>query len=139
VSGGAGGHDVSEQDYRSKDEKIAARAFGNRPSASTAPPKSDIDAKPRTKGRPKTERPRLHKVILVNDDFTPREFVVTVLKGDFVGAKINPISVTKPSRPERPRIQNPSSGYGGLRGGLRGQDTQCNNYPLHTQIDWRHL
>jgi ATP-dependent Clp protease adaptor protein ClpS len=44
---------------------------------------SDTDAKPRTKTRPKTERPRLHKVILVNDDFTPREFVVTVLKGEF--------------------------------------------------------
>jgi ATP-dependent Clp protease adaptor protein ClpS len=44
---------------------------------------SDIDAKPRTKVKPKTERPRLHKVILVNDDFTPREFVVTVLKGEF--------------------------------------------------------
>ncbi|MDH4988407.1 ATP-dependent Clp protease adapter ClpS [Aminobacter anthyllidis] len=38
---------------------------------------------PRTKLRPKTERPKLHKVILVNDDFTPREFVVTVLKGEF--------------------------------------------------------
>jgi ATP-dependent Clp protease adaptor protein ClpS len=39
--------------------------------------------KPRTKVRLKTERPRLHKVILVNDDFTPREFVVTVLKSEF--------------------------------------------------------
>jgi ATP-dependent Clp protease adaptor protein ClpS len=39
--------------------------------------------RPRTKVRPKTERPKLHKVILVNDDFTPREFVVTVLKGEF--------------------------------------------------------
>ena len=39
--------------------------------------------KPRTKVSPKTERPKLHKVILVNDDFTPREFVVTVLKGEF--------------------------------------------------------
>jgi len=38
---------------------------------------------PRTKLRLKTERPRLHKVILINDDFTPREFVVTVLKGEF--------------------------------------------------------
>ncbi|AMS41304.1 ATP-dependent Clp protease adapter ClpS [Aminobacter sp. NyZ550] len=38
---------------------------------------------PRTKLRPKTERPKLHKVILVNDDFTPRDFVVTVLKGEF--------------------------------------------------------
>jgi ATP-dependent Clp protease adaptor protein ClpS len=38
---------------------------------------------PKTKVRIKTERPRLHKVILVNDDFTPREFVVTVLKSEF--------------------------------------------------------
>jgi ATP-dependent Clp protease adaptor protein ClpS len=44
---------------------------------------ADIAAKPRTKTRLKTERPRLHKVILVNDDFTPREFVVTVLKAEF--------------------------------------------------------
>jgi ATP-dependent Clp protease adaptor protein ClpS len=44
---------------------------------------SDVATKPRTKIRPKTERPRLHKVILVNDDYTPREFVVTVLKAEF--------------------------------------------------------
>lgn len=31
----------------------------------------------------KTERPKLHKVILVNDDFTPREFVTQVLKAEF--------------------------------------------------------
>ena len=31
----------------------------------------------------KVERPKLHKVILVNDDFTPREFVVTVLRAEF--------------------------------------------------------
>lgn len=40
-------------------------------------------AKPRTRVAPKLERPKLYKVILVNDDFTPREFVVTVLKGEF--------------------------------------------------------
>jgi ATP-dependent Clp protease adaptor protein ClpS len=39
--------------------------------------------KPRAKVKPTTERPRLHKVSLVNDDFTPREFVVTVLKAEF--------------------------------------------------------
>jgi ATP-dependent Clp protease adaptor protein ClpS len=39
--------------------------------------------KPRTKVKPKTERPKLYKVILLNDDYTPREFVVTVLKGEF--------------------------------------------------------
>src|ERR1700721_2541059 len=44
---------------------------------------ANIATKPRTKVRLKTERPRLHKVILVNDDFTPREFVVTVLKAEF--------------------------------------------------------
>jgi ATP-dependent Clp protease adaptor protein ClpS len=44
---------------------------------------SDGVVKPRLKTRTKTERPRLHKVILVNDDFTPREFVVTVLKAEF--------------------------------------------------------
>ena len=44
---------------------------------------ANIVSKPRTKVRLKTERPRLHKVILVNDDFTPREFVVTVLKAEF--------------------------------------------------------
>ena len=44
---------------------------------------SDIAIKPTTKVKPKTERPRLHKVILVNDDYTPREFVVMVLKAEF--------------------------------------------------------
>lgn len=43
----------------------------------------EITTKPRTKVKPRTERPKLYKVILVNDDFTPREFVVTVLKGEF--------------------------------------------------------
>ncbi len=43
----------------------------------------NVITQPRTRVRPKTQRPRLHKVILVNDDFTPREFVVTVLKAEF--------------------------------------------------------
>ncbi len=38
---------------------------------------------PRTKAKPKTERPKLYKVILLNDDFTPRGFVVQVLKAVF--------------------------------------------------------
>ena len=43
----------------------------------------DAVTKPKTKVRTRTERPRLHKVILVNDDFTPRDFVVSILKGEF--------------------------------------------------------
>ena len=43
----------------------------------------DVDEKLRTKIEPKVERPKLHKVILLNDDYTPREFVVEVLKAVF--------------------------------------------------------
>src|ERR1051325_7608949 len=39
--------------------------------------------KPRTKVKTKTQRPTLWKVILLNDDYTPREFVVLVLKAVF--------------------------------------------------------
>jgi ATP-dependent Clp protease adaptor protein ClpS len=31
----------------------------------------------------KPERPRLHKVLLVNDDYTPRSFVTKVLQAEF--------------------------------------------------------
>ena len=46
-----------------------------------------IVEKPRTTVKPKTatktKRPPLYKVILLNDDYTPREFVVEVLKAVF--------------------------------------------------------
>jgi len=48
-----------------------------------APDNPDTIVKPRTRTRPKIERPKLYKVILLNDDFTPREFVVMVLKAEF--------------------------------------------------------
>ena len=44
-------------------------------------PDVTIIARPDVK--PKTERPRLYKVILINDDYTPRDFVVMVLKVEF--------------------------------------------------------
>lgn len=44
---------------------------------------SPTTTRPRTTTRTKTERPRLYKVILLNDDYTPREFVVTILKAEF--------------------------------------------------------
>jgi ATP-dependent Clp protease adaptor protein ClpS len=47
------------------------------------PTKDDTIFEPKAVTKPKLERPRLYKVILVNDDFTPREFVVMVLKAVF--------------------------------------------------------
>src|SRR5580698_8178189 len=47
------------------------------------PPMSENITRPVVKDEIKVERPRLHKVMLVNDDYTPREFVVTVLKAEF--------------------------------------------------------
>ena len=47
----------------------------------TDPPskgREDVDLATRTK--PKTQRPPLYKVLLLNDDFTPMEFVVHVLE-----------------------------------------------------------
>jgi len=44
---------------------------------------SDISTRTKPKTRVKTERPKLHKVILLNDHYTPRNFVIVVLKGEF--------------------------------------------------------
>ena len=44
---------------------------------------TETDVLPRTESRAKPARPPLYKVILLNDDFTPREFVVKVLKSVF--------------------------------------------------------
>lgn len=41
------------------------------------------DAAVITKTRPKTQRPPLYKVLLLNDDFTPMEFVVHILERFF--------------------------------------------------------
>src|SRR5271165_3801827 len=61
--------------------------LGGRSQSEVPPRMIDTVTKPetktKTKVRTKVEWPRLHKVILVNDDYTPRDFVVTVLKGEF--------------------------------------------------------
>jgi ATP-dependent Clp protease adaptor protein ClpS len=41
------------------------------------------DTGTKTRSKVRTARPPLYKVLLINDDFTPREFVVTVLKAEF--------------------------------------------------------
>jgi ATP-dependent Clp protease adaptor protein ClpS len=44
---------------------------------------NDIITRPHAKPEVRSDRPRLHKVILLNDDYTPRGFVVVVLKAEF--------------------------------------------------------
>lgn len=44
---------------------------------------SPISTEKRTRTDRKTERPKRYMVILINDDFTPREFVVAILKAVF--------------------------------------------------------
>ena len=69
-----------------------------------------------TKTRAKTQRPPLYKVMLLNDDYTPMEFVVHVLERFFgtnhaqaveimltVPARASPSSGCFPSRSPRPR------------------------------------
>ena len=63
--------------------------------AGNGPSKRDDDGPPRrgnddegrtglvTKTRPKTKKPSLYKVLLLNDDYTPMEFVVLVLQRFF--------------------------------------------------------
>lgn len=44
---------------------------------------TDVSTQKRTRTKVRTERPKLFKVILLNDDYTPREFVVKVLQSVF--------------------------------------------------------
>lgn len=44
---------------------------------------TDVARKVKMKVKPKLERPKLYKVMLLNDDYTPRDFVVGVLKAVF--------------------------------------------------------
>jgi ATP-dependent Clp protease adaptor protein ClpS len=44
---------------------------------------SETVTRPRVQVQVKPERPRLYKVIVLNDDYTPREFVITVLEAEF--------------------------------------------------------
>ncbi len=46
-------------------------------------PGVDVIDRERTDTKPKTERPKMYKVLLVNDDYTPFELVVMVLMAEF--------------------------------------------------------
>jgi ATP-dependent Clp protease adaptor protein ClpS len=53
------------------------------PDQSADRPDDDSDTGVITKTRAKTQRPPLYKVLLLNDDYTPMEFVVHVLERFF--------------------------------------------------------
>jgi ATP-dependent Clp protease adaptor protein ClpS len=55
-----------------KDDQGQGNGTGNRTGSGIA-----------TKTRPKTKRPSLYKVLLLNDDYTPMEFVVLILERFF--------------------------------------------------------
>lgn len=67
---------------------LTSNAF---PFVNMTPPSGSVDFPPNapaqtdlaTKTRPQTKKPPLYKVFLLNDDFTPMEFVVEVLESLF--------------------------------------------------------
>src|SRR5207302_10704935 len=50
-------------------------------------------AEPKAKQKPKLARPRVYKVLLHNDDYTPMEFVVVVLKEVFNKSDADAVSI----------------------------------------------
>lgn len=44
---------------------------------------SETDTRSRVETRPQIERPKVYKVLLLNDDYTPRDFVVAILRAVF--------------------------------------------------------
>jgi ATP-dependent Clp protease adaptor protein ClpS len=52
-----------------------------------------VTAEPKTKTKPKLERPKLYKVLLHNDDYTPMEFVVLVLVNVFHKSESDAMSI----------------------------------------------
>ncbi len=67
--------------YRHPTFVIARRA--GRGEGGNGIPEGGIVTERRTRPETKTKRPPLYKVILLNDDYTPMEFVVEILKAIF--------------------------------------------------------
>ncbi len=57
----------------------------------SGPEKDENDNTPErgvaTKVRPKTKKPSMYRVVLMNDDYTPMEFVTSILMGIFKKSK----------------------------------------------------
>jgi ATP-dependent Clp protease adaptor protein ClpS len=63
--------------------EVSAKDSANGPTKGSTMTKTIVAPRTKTKTQTKTQRPPLYKVILLNDDYTPREFVVLVLKAVF--------------------------------------------------------
>ena len=61
----------------------------------------DNDTAVVTKTKPKTDKPPLYKVMLLNDDYTPMEFVVHVLERFFAINHQTSIEIMMSSRQQR--------------------------------------
>jgi ATP-dependent Clp protease adaptor protein ClpS len=57
--------------------------MSDKPTVRNDTPKGEVVTKPRTK----TQRPSLYKVLLLNDDYTPMEFVIHVLERFFAKSR----------------------------------------------------
>lgn len=66
-------------------DQFSARSAGNTPASPTPPPADSDDGAVGLLPKPKrkTKRPPLYKVLLLNDDYTPMEFVVYILQRFF--------------------------------------------------------
>lgn len=69
-------------------DRIRYMSFPGAPLRAAGPNKRDQDDEDGqigvvTKTRPKTKKPSLYRVLLLNDDYTPMEFVVAVLEQVF--------------------------------------------------------
>ena len=88
-------HDRQTTDFYAKLEPEMAGKNGSRPGGPPGGRPGDGDGNDNGKGgddgkvgvvtktRPKTKKPSLYKVLLLNDDFTPMEFVILVLQKFF--------------------------------------------------------
>lgn len=70
-----------------QDTLIRAKRFPLSAAGGSQPPGGDDDGRSNTaiitKTKPRTKRPNLYRVLLLNDDYTPMEFVVHVLERFF--------------------------------------------------------
>ena len=71
-------------DYMSPDKKMENEKASDNAGGNTG---AGVISRPRVETQPQTKKPALYKVLLLNDDYTPMEFVVFVLEQFFQKGK----------------------------------------------------